>query len=195
MASADAALKRLCDPEYEVSAHYLIGKDGALWQLVAEGDRAWHAGQGQWAGWNDINSRSIGVELDNSGAEPFSEPLMHRLEVLLRDVMARHDIGPAAVIAHSDMAPLRKADPGRRFDWRRLARRGLSIWPQMATPGVFDEDAARFGYDLGTGTDAVLDAFRQRFRPWEAGPLDETDRALIADLAARFGIDRPDGAA
>ncbi|MBV0913890.1 N-acetylmuramoyl-L-alanine amidase [Anianabacter salinae] len=190
MSSASAALERLCDPAFEVSAHYLIGKDGMLWQLVDEADRAWHAGQGRWAGMDDINSRSIGIELDNSGAEPFSEPLMTRLEDLMAGIMTRWDIAPAGVIAHSDMAPTRKWDPGRRFDWRRLARQGSSVWPEPAAPGDFTRDAARFGYDVSCGEDAVLDAVRQRFRPWATGPLDDIDRALVAGLAARFGIDR-----
>ena len=80
MTDAQAALDRLCDPLAEVSAHYLIGRDGTLWQLVDEAMRAWHAGAGEWAGAGDVNSRSVGIELDNTGAQPFAEPLMAALE-------------------------------------------------------------------------------------------------------------------
>ncbi len=195
MASAEAALERLCAPEHEVSSHYLIGKDGALYQLVEEEARAWHAGQGRWAGLDDINSRSIGIELDNTGKEPFSEPLMATLERLMPGIMARWDIPPEGVIAHSDMAPMRKWDPGRRFDWKRLAHQGLAVWPAPEALGDFHEDASRFGYDRACDDAAILDAFRQRFRPWATGPLGDADRALAAGLAARFGIDRDTGSA
>lgn len=105
MADAQVALDRLCDPASEVSAHYLIARDGRLWQLVDEAMRAWHAGAGDWAGAADVNSRSIGIELDNTGAQPFAEPLMAALEALLPQIMARWAIGPEGVIGHSCMAP------------------------------------------------------------------------------------------
>ncbi len=190
MVSAEAALDRLCDPQAEVSAHYLIGERGQVWQLVDEDMRAWHAGAGQWGGVSDINSRSIGVELANLGTHPFSEPQMAVLEALLGDVMARWAIPPERVIGHSDMAPERKCDPGPRFDWRRLAAQGLSVWPDPAAPGDFARAAARFGYAIGDfGEAAVLQAFRDRFRPRAAGALDDTDRAMMAALAARFPVD------
>lgn len=126
MSSASAALERLCDPEAEVSAHYLIEADGTLWQLVEEAERAWHAGAGNWLGRDDINSRSIGIELDNRGTHPFAEPQMATLEQLLPGIMSRWDIQPEGVIGHSDSAPGRKIDPGPRFDWLRLERQGLA---------------------------------------------------------------------
>ncbi|WP_068247985.1 N-acetylmuramoyl-L-alanine amidase, partial [Tritonibacter horizontis] len=126
MTSAEAAVQRLCDPACEVSAHYVIGASGQLWQLVAEADRAWHAGAGEWAGRDDVNSRSIGIELDNRGTHPFSDPQMQVLEQLLADIMQRWAIPPEGVIGHSDMAPGRKWDPGPRFDWQRLAIGGLA---------------------------------------------------------------------
>ena len=186
MASAAAALERLCDPVHAVSAHYLIGADGRLWQLVREADRAWHAGAGAWGGIADVNSASIGIEIDNDGTAPFAEPAMARLEALLGHVMTRHGIPPAGVIGHSDCAPGRKADPGPRFDWARLARAGLALAPPSpaADPGG-DADAllARAGY---TAPDACpgarLAAFRMRFRPAATGPADATDRALLAAL-------------
>jgi N-acetylmuramoyl-L-alanine amidase len=134
MASAEAALARLCDPGAEVSCHWLIDEDGRLFALVPEELRAWHAGAGTWRGRGDVNSRSIGIELQNDGRSPFPERQMAALERLLPGIMARWEIAPAGVIAHSDMAPDRKADPGPRFDWRRLARAGLSVWPEARRP-------------------------------------------------------------
>ena len=129
MVSCAEARARLCDPAVEVSAHWLISESGQAEALVPEAARAWHAGAGGWAGLSDINSHSIGIELANTGTQPFAEPQMAALENLLADIMARWSIPAHRVIAHSDMAPDRKSDPGRRFDWRRLALQGLSIWP------------------------------------------------------------------
>lgn len=189
MHSAQAALQRLCDPVAEVSAHYLIAEDGTLCSLVAEDQRAWHAGAGAWGGRADVNSRSIGIELANTGAQPFPEPQMAALEALLPGIMTRWGIRPEGVIGHSDMAPERKFDPGTRFDWQRLARQGLSVWPQPGRAGDFVLDARSFGYP-DVPSEALLHAFRQRFRPWADGPLDDTDRALMGDLAARFPVDQ-----
>ncbi|SFC47971.1 N-acetylmuramoyl-L-alanine amidase [Tropicimonas isoalkanivorans] len=196
MDTAEAALERLCDPEAEVSCHYLIGRDGRCWHLVEEAERAWHAGAGSWGGRDDVNSHSIGIELDNRGAEPFSERLMTALERILPGILARWDIPPCRVIAHSDMAPGRKSDPGPRFDWRRLALCGLSCWPCGADdataggPTAFTAHLEAFGYPTNVPHDALLLAFRSRFRPWAAGPLEQADMALATDLARRFPIDR-----
>lgn len=186
MGSCAEALARLCDPAAEVSSHYLIDSDGSVLALVDEAARAWHAGAGDWRGAGDVNSRSIGIELANTGHEPFAEPQMAALEKLLAGVLARHGLGPEAVIAHSDMAPDRKGDPGPRFDWRRLALQGLSVWPDEAEPGDaepgdFAADLRAFGYP-DAAPDTLLTAFRLRFRPWGRGPLDDTDRALAAGL-------------
>lgn len=193
MENATIALERLCAPEYEVSAHYLIGRDGQLWQLVEEADRAWHAGAGSWAGLTDVNSHSIGIELDNDGKSPFSEPMMARLEALMDAIMPRWSIPPQNIIGHSDMAPERKGDPGRRFDWRRLSLGGRAIWPEAGLhfdpdPGRFARAARTFGYP-NAAPGLLLDAVRQRFRPEARGALDATDMGLIADLAARFPVD------
>ncbi len=194
MADARSALERLCSDEFEVSAHYLICKKGQVYQMVEESERAWHAGAGMWRGVEDINSRSIGIELDNDGRTPFSEPQMAALERLLPGIMTRWDIPAAGVIAHSDMAPTRKSDPGRKFDWARLARQGFAIWPE-GTSGAEHADfvtlATRFGYDMTQGEAAVLDALRQRFAPWRVGPLGDADMAILTDLAARFAVDSP----
>ncbi|MET4103199.1 N-acetylmuramoyl-L-alanine amidase [Roseovarius sp. MBR-78] len=196
MATPEAALARLCDPGPEVSAHYLICERGRCWQLVAEEARAWHAGAGRWGGAGDVNSRSIGIELANRGDHPYPAPQMAALRALMAGIMARWAIAPHRVIAHSDMAPGRKSDPGPRFDWRALARDGLSVWSDVAGQGAdwgaFLRDAARFGYPVAENpAETVLDAFRLRFRPHHAGPLDGTDCARMADLAARFPVDRP----
>jgi N-acetylmuramoyl-L-alanine amidase len=189
MSDAAAAERALCDPAREVSCHWLIARNGTVTALVDEDRRAWHAGAGFWAGRGDVNSRSIGIELDNDGASPFAAPLMDALEELLRDVLTRWDIPATGVIGHSDMAPDRKSDPGPRFDWRRLARRGLSVWPDELTPtasapdpAAFRTHATAFGYpDLDDAL--ILRALRLRFRPAARGPLDATDCAVAEALA------------
>jgi len=190
MISFAAARDRLCDPASEVSAHYLIDAAGEVLALVPEDLRAWHAGAGAWGGVMDVNSRSVGIELCNTGLHPFPAPQMAALARLLRGLMGRWRIPPARVIAHSDMAPGRKADPGPRFDWRALALQGLAVWPDASAPGQtgdFGADARRFGYPCVDAA-LLLAAFRLRFRPWAQGPLDATDAALAADLARRFPV-------
>jgi Negative regulator of beta-lactamase expression len=194
MPSADEALKRLCNPEHEVSAHYLICEQGRVFRLVDEGMRAWHAGAGQWGEVTDVNSRSIGIELANPGTAPFAAAQMDALELLLADILDRHAIPPERVIGHSDMAPERKIDPGPRFDWKRLCLQGLSVFApvsdEIAPNEVrFVQDLRAFGYPE-TPLEALLPAFRSRFRPRHHGPLDGRDMALARDLATRFPIDR-----
>ena len=191
MPTCAEALARLCDPIAEVSAHYLIDTDGTVLSLVDESARAWHAGAGDWGGAGDVNSRSIGIELANPGTHPFAAAQIAALERLLAGILDRHTLPPQAVIAHSDMAPDRKGDPGPRFDWRRLALQGLSIWPDTAIPGDFTADLRAFGYP-DAAPDTLLTAFRLRFRPWGHGPLDDTDRALAAGLR-RFAVDGAGG--
>ncbi len=191
MDSHDAALARLCDPAAEVSAHYLIGMDGSVAALVDEAARAWHAGAGSWGAVTDVNSHSIGIELSNPGQMPFAERQMTALSGVLTRLMARWKIAPQGVIAHSDMAPRRKRDPGPRFDWRRLALEGLSVWPAPkaeAPERPFVEAARAFGYPDLPEPD-VLDAFRLRFRPWAQGPVDAVDAAMANDLARRYPVD------
>ena len=192
MKSAQAALDRLCDPTHQVSAHYLVGADGAVWQMVREEDRAWHAGAGSWRGWTDINSRSIGIELDCLGTVPFSEPQMAALEQLLSGVLERLGISPGRVIGHSDMAPDRKQDPGPRFDWDRLAMQRLALGPVSLKPICLDEmppDERRFSYVAmragypGAPFSDVLTAFRSRFAPSRRGPLTKKDMGDIERLA------------
>jgi N-acetylmuramoyl-L-alanine amidase len=183
MSSAQAALDRLCDPAAEVSAHYLIGHDGTLWQMVKEPMRAWHAGSGEWAGQGDINSRSIGIELDNAGDHPFGAPQMQTLERLLPGIMSRWGIAAPGVIGHSDMAPGRKCDPGPRFDWARLARQGLALGAgrgqAAADPVQFRAHARRAGFTSPMDDETLLAAVRLRFRPWGQGALTGADMAAL----------------
>lgn len=186
MASAQDAIDWLCNPVSQVSAHLLIDRDGTATRMVDDAMRAWHAGQGAWAGCDDVNSASIGIELANTGAEPFPEPQMAALEILLADLMRRHAIPPRGVIGHSDMAAHRKSDPGARFDWLRLARRGLAFWPDPAPPADPDPHAFRryvtgFGYPA-TDDATLLAAFRLRFRPNASGPLSPADMAIARSL-------------
>ena len=181
MASCAEARDRLCDPAAEVSAHYLIARDGRLYQLVDEAKRAWHAGAGSWDGHADMNSRSIGIELENCGASPFAAPQMDRLEALLGDLLLRYQIAPARVIGHSDFAPDRKRDPGARFDWARLERCGLA-GRRGDGPGPRDGDAALFravardaGYSADVDDATLLAAVRLRYRPWAEGKLGPED--------------------
>lgn len=185
MADAASARARLCDPLAEVSAHWLLHEDGRAEALVPEERRAWHAGGGTWQGLADINSRSIGVEIVNPGTRPFPAPQMAGLAVLLRGIMARWQIGPEAVIGHSDMAPERKDDPGPRFDWRLLARQGLALWPEVGgdTTRPLANSLDTIGYPDCDAT-TRLRAFRLRFRPWAEGPETPEDRAT-ADAAAQ----------
>lgn len=186
MGSAKAVLDRLCDPCTEVSAHYLIDRDGTCFQMVAEEMRAWHAGAGAWAGLSDMNSRSIGIELVNTGEEPFPLPQIRGLERLLSGLMPRWGIGPVDVIGHSDMAPERKQDPGPRFDWRGLARSGLAVWPEgSAEPVDFDASLTRIGYPPASEMDRLA-AFRARFCPQGRGDVTAPEAGLAAHVAETF---------
>lgn len=191
MDCAEAACRALCDPAREVSAHYLIAPDGCVMALVDEAARAWHAGAGRWGDVVDVNSRSIGIELSNDGFSPFSAAMMDALEGLVAAIMARWDIPAARVIAHSDLAPGRKIDPGARFDWPRLARSGLAVWPEAcdAEPEAFFEAARAFGYTAEEDDATLLAAFRLRFRFGYDGPLDKADAGMAVDLATRFPVD------
>ncbi len=124
MKTGEAALERLCDPESEVSAHYVIEEDGRLFQLVDDGKRAWHAGKSEWQGEVDINSCSIGIELVNPGHEwgyrEFPEAQIAVLVELCRDLVGKYDVPLDRILGHSDIAPGRKRDPGELFPWARL---------------------------------------------------------------------------
>ena len=199
MESGLAALDRMCDPDAKVSSHYMIWEDGRIDQLVAEDRRAWHAGVANWQGDEDLNSRSIGIEIVNGGHDfplpdgnlpPYPMAQIHALIELCHLILQDHDIPQTRIVGHSDIAPLRKQDPGEHFPWDRLARAGIGIWPdvegignadiggQGLTPGEtgasvrrMQEFLAGIGYGLDSNgsydpsTEAVVRAFQRRWLP------------------------------
>lgn len=207
MPDAQAALARLCDREAKVSAHYLIRRDGHVFQLVDENKRAWHAGVSFWCGETDMNSASIGIELDHDGHDAsgkmaaFPATQMQALIALLEDVTARHAIDRHNIMGHSDIAPGRKIDPGEAFDWAALAEAGFGLWlhdvkienVQALAEGSTDKAVvplqkalAAFGYQIeATGeydaqTQAVVIAFQRHFRPTKIGGIaDAETQSLI----------------
>lgn len=191
MKTAEAALARLCDPAAKVSAHYTIDRHGHVYAHVAEQYRAWHAGVSFWAGARDINSRSIGIELVNPGHEfgyePFPESQIAALTTLAQGIIARHGIAPARVLGHSDVAPVRKMDPGELFPWQHLAGQGIGLWPARLGPGELSPDAlVRFGYDPAASQMAVITAFQRHFRPEKLdGIWDNECGGLLAALLAQ----------
>ena len=189
MASAAAAIDRLCDPASKVSAHYTIDEDGAVYAMVPEDRRAWHAGLAHWAGQGNINSRSIGIELVNPGHEfgyrAFPEEQVAALTTLCHSILVRHPIPSARVLGHSDVAPARKEDPGELFPWVRLAKYGIGLWPQKRDSDLTAGALARFGYDPDAPQAKVIAAFQRHFRPRLIdGVWDAECAALLAGLLA-----------
>ena len=209
MSSAEKAVLWLANPKAKVSCHYVIDDDGSITQMVPEGLRAWHAGASHWAGEIDINSASIGIEIQNPGHDhgypDFPAAQMQAVAALCRDIAARRGVPPHRILAHSDVAPGRKIDPGEKFDWSWLAAKGVGHWvapaPLDADDAVCDEPGAlaeahellaRYGYDVeARGRDdwfaVVLRAFQIHFRRERAdGRLDrstlDTLRRLVAAL-------------
>ena len=218
MASCARAIDWLARPVSRVSCHYVVDADGSITQMVAEQRRAWHAGVSSWAGETDINSRSIGIEIHNPGHDhgypDFPEAQMRALEALSADIVARWRIVPARVLAHSDVAPSRKIDPGEKFDWARLATAGIGHWvtpvPVDAGDAGLDADAvssevrqaqqglARYGYGIAeTGTldraaMVVVGAFQRHFRPARVdGRLDRSTLATLERLL--LALPQPSG--
>jgi len=190
----DAALQRLTDPDAKVSAHYFISEDGEVVRLVDEHRRAWHAGASYWRGHRDVNSASIGIELDHpghaSGYRGFAEPQIAALVPLLHDIVRRHGIPRANVVGHSDVAPARKVDPGELFPWDRLAEyrlclprpEKLELGDPFPNDGSFYLALERFGYDVSAGKKAV-EAFQRRWRPERIdGEIDGQVRAILFQL-------------
>ncbi|GLK81392.1 N-acetylmuramoyl-L-alanine amidase [Methylopila turkensis] len=189
MATAEAAVARLCEEASKVSCHYVVLEDGRVLQLVPEELRAWHAGVSSWEGETGVNARSIGVEIVNPGHEfgypDFPQPQVDAVIALARDICARRRILPERVLAHSDVAPQRKEDPGEKFPWDRLAAAGVGHW---VAPTPIDDGGglaageegdpveqlqtllSLYGYGLeidgrfGPGTAAVVRAFQRHFR-------------------------------
>jgi N-acetylmuramoyl-L-alanine amidase len=192
MVSGEAALTRLCDDAARVSAHYVVDEDGVVYRLVAEDRRAWHAGVSCWRGDDDINGRSIGVELVNPGHEfsyrPFTDAQMASVVALCRDIVGRYRIPLRHVLGHADVAWARRQDPGELFDWAVLAAAGVGLWPDVPVAtgemglvlrrgdggGAVDQirhALTAFGYDMApTGAfdealELVVIAFQRHFRP------------------------------
>jgi N-acetylmuramoyl-L-alanine amidase len=214
MDSSEAALDWLTRQESGVSCHYLVDEDGRIAQMVSESERAWHAGQSLWAGETDLNSCSIGIEIHNPGHDfgypDFPDAEMRAVEALCHDILSRHAISPHRVLAHSDVAPGRKRDPGEKFDWERLARSGIGLWVPPAPvegdqglgPGdegemvaALQRDLLDYGYGVevtttyGTGLEKVIEAFQRHFRPARIdGRADRSTRQTLARLLeARAG--------
>jgi N-acetylmuramoyl-L-alanine amidase len=195
-APADAPLAR-------VSTHYVVAEDGAIYRLVAEENRAWHAGVSSWEGEGDVNARAIGIEIANGGHDfglpEFPDAQIEAVIALVRDILDRRGLTPARVVGHSDIAPDRKLDPGEKFPWKRLAGAGAAIWPEHVAMQIDGGDdvvgrvqaqLARVGYTLAqTGvldnpTRAAITAFQRRFRPERIdGLIDEQTQMLLAALA------------
>jgi len=202
MENGAVAIERLCDPEAQVSAHYVVEEDGHILQLVDEGQRAWHAGRGGWRGCQDINSASIGIEIVNGGHDfglpDFPESQIQAVIALCQAILSRHSIAASDVIGHSDLAPDRKQDPGERFPWQRLAKAGIGLWPVADDTVPLLSDAqvphalTAIGYDMSDPANLgdVITAFQRRFRPSAlTGAVDPETRALIGALARKVTSD------
>jgi N-acetylmuramoyl-L-alanine amidase len=207
MPTGEAALDRLIDPASELSAHYFVWENGRIDQLVPESARAWHAGHAFWKGESDVNSVSIGIEIVNPGHDiglrPFPDEQIAATIALARDICARWTIRPERILAHSDVAPSRKRDPGEGFPWRRLWEEGVGHWVEPAGPSgeaIFSHEdegppvralqamLALYGYGLElTGvydrrTRVVVAAFQRHFRPERVEG--EADASTVATLKA-----------
>ena len=193
MPNAADAIARLTDAEAKVSSHYLIAEDGQVMRLVAEENRAWHAGKSHWRQIDDVNSASIGIEIVNPGHEfgyrPFPDAQIEALIPLMADIQARYAITRGNIVGHSDIAPARKQDPGELFPWARLAKVRLAL-PRPTknlidpnwTEGGFLLALERFGYDV-TDRLAAIVAFQRRFRPeLMDGEIDGECRAILLAL-------------
>lgn len=169
MPTAKAALDKMTSIEGKVSAHYMLDEDGNIYNLVDESKRAWHAGVSQWGEETNLNDRSIGIEIVNPGHEfgyrPFTEKQYQALIPLCQGIIARHRIKPNHVLAHSDVAPDRKEDPGEFFDWERLAKAGIGAWVEAKEKPVKDNflsDLHRYGYPKADSV-KLIQAFQRHF--------------------------------
>ncbi|RZK41881.1 MAG: N-acetylmuramoyl-L-alanine amidase [Hymenobacter sp.] len=202
--STAQTLKTFTLPKTQVSAHYVIGRDGQTFHLLNDYLRAWHGGAARWGNVTDINSVSIGIELDNDGTEPFQEPQLASLLKLLGSLKKAYNIPAANFIGHGDIAPTRKNDPSALFPWPRLAERGFGLWYDAAVladttavpfaqdstgqvPGITPREALRIiGYDT-QDMPAAIRAFKRHFAPGDASAeLTERDRRILFNLYRKF---------
>lgn len=189
MESGKVALERLIAPASKVSAHYVVEEDGTIIQLVDEGRRAWHAGISSWNGITDVNSASVGIEIVNGGHDfdlpEFARPQLTSLIRLSKKIVSAYNIRESNIVGHSDIAPARKKDPGEKFPWKELAKRGVGFWPSGVKPdqrnlfergsadraiSILQRGLAFIGYDvevngrLDAQTSDVLAAVQRRYR-------------------------------
>lgn len=192
------SLDILCDGtrENRVSSHYVLAEDGTVYRLVAENRTAWHAGRSWWRGREALNATSIGIEIVNLHGDRHGYPpdQIAALIALCKGILARHPaIEPRNVVGHSDIAPQRKVDPGRRFPWKSLADAGIGVWPRAgARPldGDFQKALQRFGYapPIAVPPKEVIKAFQRHFRPARVdGMADPETRTLLAGLLDPLG--------
>ncbi|WP_084397909.1 N-acetylmuramoyl-L-alanine amidase [Henriciella aquimarina] len=194
METGAAALERMCDPAASVSAHYMVWESGEIVQLVEEDKRAWHAGVSRWQGDEDLNSRSIGIEIVNGGHDwpledgrlpPYPEAQVQAVIALCKDILGRWDIPQTRIVGHSDIAPARKQDPGEHFPWVKLAREGIGLWPLQ--PGTGEATLAsaleQIGYDIGD-LPAATAAFQRRWRPARIDGVDDPETRSVARAVA-----------
>lgn len=193
MPTAAEAVARLRDPTSRVSSHYVVEEDGLVWQLVPEERRAWHAGISYWRGYSGLNDRTVGIEIVNPGHQwgyrPFPALQMAAVCDLCLSVLDRHPILARNVVAHSDVAPDRKDDPGELFDWRGLAANGVGLWPmQDAEPAVNVMAAlGAIGYRTDVPEDMLLRAFQRHWRPGRVdGLADRETRSKLSGVSARI---------
>jgi len=193
MESGDVALQRMCEPQAQVSAHYMVEVDGRVFRLVADDKRAWHAGVSYWHGERDINSASIGIEIVNGGHD-FGLPAYSKTQIdavikLVKRLMAEHALSPDCVIGHSDIAVERKEDPGEHFPWQRLVAEGCALALSAEGPSEDPEaDLVRAGYNPDAPVEDTVKAFQRRHRQTCIdGQIDAETSALIraAALAGR----------
>jgi N-acetylmuramoyl-L-alanine amidase len=190
--SCEQTLKTFTMVRTQVSAHYVICKDGTIHHMLNDYLRAWHGGAARWGNLTDINSSSIGIELDNNGSEPFSEQQINSLTVLLDTLQHRYNIPAANFIGHGDIAPGRKVDPSAYFPWQQLAERGFGMWygdtTGVALPEPFNTlQALRIvGYDLKDTTAAKM-AFKRHFIPADSTKiLTEADKKILYNLVTKY---------
>ena len=198
MPDADQALAWLCNPESKVSSHYFVFEDGRTLSLVPEERRAWHAGASRWGGSLDINSRSIGIEIANPGHDgglpDFPDAQVEALIALCRDIVGRHPIPAHRVLAHSDVSPGRKVDPGERFPWARLGAAGIGHWVEPEEIGESD-DARRSG-DGGTHVEPLQQMLALYGYGIEiTGAFDRQTKAVVTAFQRHFRPERVDGIA
>jgi N-acetylmuramoyl-L-alanine amidase len=194
MRSGAEAIARLRDPVARVSSHYVVETDGAVFRLVDENRRAWHAGLSHWRGASALNGRSIGIEIVNPGHEfgysPFPALQMAAVCDLCLAILARHPIAARDVVAHSDIAPDRKQDPGELFDWEGLAANGVGLWPKAVAglPGDAPGLLGAIGYRTDLPLPVLLRAFQRHWRPARVdGLADDETMARLGAVAAAVG--------